>query len=68
MARTRYMLDKQNYMRARTHALPGAQTHVRTDIYNTFFFSTATMIRERASILRYMYIICYFLCIFSFLK
>ena len=37
------MLDKQEY------------TH--TQICNTYCFSTATTIRERAAILRYMYIV-----------
>ena len=37
---------------ARTHA------HTRRPISNTYCFSTATMIRESASMLRYTYIVC----------
>ena len=42
------MLDKQEYMHART----------RTHICNTYYFSTATVIREHASVLRYTHIAC----------
>ena len=64
MAHTRYMLDNQDYTHARSHAHARAQTpghphthvrtqaHVRTQICNTYCFSTATMIRERALMLR----------------
>ena len=48
MAPTRCMLDKQGYMHARTHR----------QICNTYCFSTATITRERASLLRYTYIAC----------
>jgi hypothetical protein len=44
-------------MRMHTPTCPGtymhARTHARTDQYVTHCFSTATMIRERASLLRY---------------
>ena len=50
MAHTRCMLDKQGYMhiRVRTHR-PGS---------NTYCFSTSTMIRECALMLRHTYIAC----------
>ena len=43
MARTRCMLDEQGYM--------------YTQICSIYCFSTATVIRERASVLRYAYIL-----------
>ena len=46
------MLDKQGYMRVHAHTLG------HTQINNIYCFSTATMIRERASVLRYTYIAC----------
>ena len=53
MAHTRCMLDKQG----QTH--PRTRTHTdKFVICNTCYFSTATMIRERASSLRYTYIVC----------
>ena len=33
-------------------------TRAHTQIYNIYFFPTATMIRERASLLRYKYTVC----------
>ena len=58
------MLEEQAYMRVRTcplarvpsstHALRRAHTH--RPLSNTYCFSMATMIRERASVLRYTYI------------
>jgi hypothetical protein len=47
------MLNKQGYMHAR------ACTHARahTQICNIYWFSTTTMIHERASLLRYTYIV-----------
>ena len=61
MAHTFCMLDKQGYMHAGAHAhAPGNMhelAHARTQICNTYCFSTATMIRERASMLRYTYIV-----------
>jgi hypothetical protein len=57
MAHTSCMLDKQGY----THVRTLASAH--TQIYNIYYFSTATMIRERASIVRYTYIVC---LVFSF--
>jgi hypothetical protein len=41
-----YLLDKQHY------------THTRRKISNNYCFSTATMVRQRASVLRYTYIAC----------
>ena len=38
-----------------------ADTH---RIWNSYFFSTATMIRERSSLLRYTYIVCLVLLMF----
>jgi hypothetical protein len=60
MAHTRYMLDKQGYMHARFRAYIRTHGSARTHrpICNTYCFSTATMIRERASVLRYTYIVC----------
>jgi hypothetical protein len=49
-------LDKQGYMHARICARPLALTHGQ--ICKIFCFSTAKMIRERASTLRYTYIAC----------
>jgi hypothetical protein len=50
---------------ARAHAPRHSHTHVRTrthtDKYNTYCFSTATMIRESASLLRYTYIVVLFI-------
>jgi hypothetical protein len=51
MAPTLCMLVRQGYM----HAC--ACTHTHRPISNTYCFSTATMIREHASILRYTYIV-----------
>ena len=64
MAHTRRMLDKQGYTRARMHTptRPGKRTHARTHtqkICTIYCFPTATMIRERASKLRYTYIACF---------
>jgi hypothetical protein len=58
------MLDKQGYMhahactrpRALAHARTHARAHSRTQICSAYCFSTATTIRERASVLRYTYI------------
>jgi hypothetical protein len=36
------------------------RTHAHRQICNTYCFSTATVIRERASLLRYTYIACLF--------
>ena len=45
---------------AHAHALEHkhAHAHTHTRICNIYRFSTATIIRERASILRYTYIVC----------
>jgi hypothetical protein len=55
----RCMLDMQDYTHAHakahdprhpyTHVSTHARTHTHTDKYNTFCFSTATMIRESVS-------------------
>ena len=72
MAHTSCMLDKQGYMHARactrpragerkrtlTHTRARAHTHTHTQICNIYCFFTATMLRERASMLRYTYIAC----------
>ena len=72
MAHTCCMLDKQRYTRARAfthprarahpharmHARARAHTHTHTEICNIYCFSTATIIHERASILRYAYVVC----------
>ena len=50
------------HARTRMYTLkrPCTHTHARThrSIYNTYCFSTATIIRERASVLRCTYIAC----------
>jgi hypothetical protein len=48
------MLYKQGYMHAHAHA----RARAHTQICNIYCFSTTTMIRERASMLRYTYIAC----------
>ena len=48
MAHTRYILDKQGYMHARTHIL----------LRSTDCFSTATTIRKYVSVLVYTHIAC----------
>jgi Pyruvate/2-oxoacid:ferredoxin oxidoreductase delta subunit len=57
MDHTSSMLDQQGYMQAH---VPYTRTHARahTQICNIYCFSTATIIRERASKLRYTYIVC----------
>ena len=58
------LLDKQGHSRSRvctrldTHARARARTHAHTQICNTYIFSTAKMIRERASILSYTHPAC----------
>ena len=60
MAHTRRMLEKQGYMQARacarSRARVPARTHAHKPVSNKYCFSTAAMIRERASMLRYTYI------------
>ena len=59
-----YMLDKEGYTharvctrpRVRAEALARARTHTHIYICYIYCFSTATVIRERASVLRYTYI------------
>ena len=64
MAHMSCMLDKQGYMHTPTPTRPGTRTiaractHTHRQICNTDCFSTATMIRECALILRYTYIVC----------
>ena len=68
MAHMRCILDKQGYIHARVCASPSTRTPTRThararthrQICNSYCFVTATMIRERASMLRYTYIVCIF--------
>ena len=66
MAHTSCMLDKQNYMhaRARIRAQALTRTHIHTKIYDICCSSTATMIPERASMLRYTYIASYYMISF----
>ena len=56
------MLDKQGYMQAcacaRSRAPAHACARAHTQVDNTYCFSTVTMIRERASVSRYTYIVC----------
>jgi hypothetical protein len=58
------LLDLQGYMQSCARTRPRARvptcTHARAHrpISNTYCFSTATMIRERASMLRYAHIAC----------
>jgi hypothetical protein len=51
-----------NHTHTHKHARSSAHTHTHTysQIHNTYCFSTSTIIRERASKLRYTYIACYF--------
>ena len=68
MAHTRCMLDKPGYPYARTCTRTSARapTHAGTrahiHICNTYWFFTAIMIRERASVLRYTYVACLVKC------
>jgi hypothetical protein len=52
---------KATYMHAHAHTYVTGYPHVRThsQIYTTYCFCTATMIRESASILRYTYVVCF---------
>ena len=52
------MLDKQEYTRLRACTPPQARTRTPRQMCNTYHFSTVTMIRERASLLRHVYIAC----------
>jgi hypothetical protein len=58
MAHTRCMMDKQGYTRMHTLTHPRTHARARTHrpICNTYCFSTATVIREHVSLLRYTYI------------
>ena len=57
-------MDTPTSARAHAHAHVRARasthTHTHTDLY-IYCFSTATMIRKRAPILRYKYIVCFVL-------
>ena len=56
---TRWMLNKQGYTHTSPHARdPHARSRTHRRICNTYFFSTATMTRECASMLCYTYIVC----------
>ena len=46
------------HVHAHAHALGYTHAHTHTQIYNMSCFSTATMIRERASVLRHTHIVC----------
>ena len=52
------MRAKQGYTHAQAHVLEHPRAHIHTQICNTYCFSTSTMIGERASLLRYRYIVC----------
>jgi hypothetical protein len=56
MGNTRLQLDWQGYIHLHACTRPHARTHRL--ISNTYLFSTPTMIRERASMLRYTCIAC----------
>jgi hypothetical protein len=62
MAHTRCMLDKQGYMHTRACTRPRVRVSIHActhwQICNTYCFSTATVIRERALVLRYTFIAC----------
>jgi hypothetical protein len=71
IAHTRCMLNKQGYMhahtRVRAHARKRARIHTHTHEYVIFTFSTAKMIREIVSMLRYTYIFFVFTqCCYSY--
>ena len=57
-----FMHDKQSYIHMptlpNTHTHAHTHTHTHRPISNTCCFSTATMICESASLLRYTYIVC----------
>ena len=67
---TSFMQDKQDYMHtracirlltranARMRARARTHTHTHAQMCNIYCFSTATMIRDFASVLRYTYIVC----------
>ena len=67
MEHTNLMLDKQGYTHTRACTRPHSRAHLctraRTDtqICNIYYFSTATMIRERTSVLSYAHIVCFVL-------
>ena len=51
-------ISKATRTRMHTPTSPGIRTHAHAGICNSYCFSSATMIRERVSILRYTYIAC----------
>ena len=61
LARLYALMPMHTPTRLSTH-MHGARTH--RPIHDTYCFSTATMIRERASLLRYKYLAC-LVCIFG---
>jgi hypothetical protein len=67
MAHTSCMLDKQGYIHARACTRPRARANVRkhartyTQICDTYCFYTETVIRGRASVLRYTYTVLLFI-------
>ena len=76
MAHTRCMLDKQVYMHAGPIARAPTRTHARTysiahtytiqKVCITYWFSTATIIREGASVSHYTYIACLFITQYTY--
>ena len=46
------------YTRPRARAPTLKHAHAQAEICNSYCFSSATMIRERASMLRYTYLVC----------
>ena len=53
MAHTRCMLEKQGYIHVRSCTSARVPTRTHRPISNNYFFSTATIIHKRASLLRY---------------
>jgi hypothetical protein len=58
MAHTLCLLDQEGYTHAHAPGLSHTHARARAYKYNTYCFSTATVIRERASVFRYAYIAC----------
>ena len=58
--RVTYWISKATctYAYAHAHGRTQALSHTQAQICNIYCFSTAKMIRERASVLRYTYIVC----------
>jgi hypothetical protein len=66
MAHTHCVLDKQGYMLAHTRTRPC--THACTHICNMYCLFHGNNVRERASVLRYTYIACFFFFSDGFLE